>query len=412
MVKLAGDIQEKVDVVNVEELMKTVKTKMDSKKAHLSLSGPHQPSDASVVKSQSSLSQQGEESLLYLQGNWQINNDVYSISSHRPIVGPILVRSRQLVNGEVKRYVDPVITRQSEINLRTAGILKELHDSMVDAADVKQVAIQIEALRSDVLNEFYGANRNLEKRISKEIRGIEGELRESPISSADLDYYRFEERFRGATADIRQRQYRFLEYFAGCGNVLDIGCGRGEFLGLLKEHGIAARGIDLDDGMLEYCLSQGLDVVKADAVCYLEDIEDDSLDGIFIDQVVEHLKSHHLIELLQLCYRKLKAGSHLFIETVNPVSFTSMANFYIDLTHQRPIHPETLKYLVEGAGFKELRLQFSSPVTDGRQLTTMDPDLPELTAAEAHMIKVYNQNIEKLNGILYGPQDYAIIGKK
>lgn len=409
---MAGDIKENIYVVNVEELMKTVKAKMDGKVAHLALSGPHKPSDASVVKSQSSLSKQGEENLSYLQGNWQVNNDVYTISSHRPLVGPILVRSRQLVNGEVKRYIDPVITRQSEINLRTVGILKELHDSIGNAADAKQVTIQIDALRTDVLNEFYGANENLEKRLAKEIRGVESVLRESLIASTDIDYYQFEERFRGTTADIRQRQSRFLEYFAGCKNVLDIGCGRGEFLGLLKEYGIIARGIDVDDGMLEYCLSHGLDVVKADAVSYLCDMEDDSLDGIFIDQVVEHLKSHYLIELLQLCYRKLKDGSHLFIETVNPVSFTSMANFYIDLTHQRPIHPETIKYLLEGAGFKDLRLLFSSPVTDGRQLTTMDPDLPEITAVEAHMIKVYNENIGKLNSILYGPQDYAIIGKK
>jgi O-antigen chain-terminating methyltransferase len=140
-------------------------------------------------------------------------------------------------------------------------------------------------------------------------------------------------------------------------------------------------------------------------------LEDKSVDGIFIDQVVEHLEPEYLFRLLALCYQKLKFGYYIVIETVNPQSFVSFVNFYIDLTHKRPLHPQTLQFLVSAAGFRENDKKFFSPVSDNSRLK-MITDTSELDAPSRKNAEVYNHNIEMLNSILFGPQDYAVIAKK
>ena len=249
----------------------------------------------------------------------------------------------------------------------------------------------------------------LEERIQKGL--VQKGTQSESITDTDTNYFLFEERFRGSREVIKQRQLSFLHYFENCSRVLDIGCGRGEFLEILRDHNIGGLGIDLDADMVIYCQSRQLTVEQSDAIMYLEKLEDKSLDGIFIDQVVEHLEPEYLVRLLALCFKKLKFGYYIIVETVNPLSFVSFVNFYIDLTHKRPIHPETLQFLMSAAGFRESEKQFFSPVSDEGRLKkiteTKDPDDP----ARKNDI-VYNYNIEKLNTILFGAQDYAIIGKK
>ena len=179
----------------------------------------------------------------------------------------------------------------------------------------------------------------------------------------------------------------------------------------MKEQGIGARGVDLDETMVDYCRMRGLEVELKDAISYLEGLEDGSLDGIFIDQVVEHLEPGYLIHLLQLCHQKMQYGFYLVAETVNPLSFFSFANFYIDLTHVRPVHPETLRFLFDNAGFRELEVNFLSPVTDEARLQKFPSDWGRDDEGR-RMVEVYNRNVEMLNGILYGAQDYSVVGKK
>lgn len=226
-----------------------------------------------------------------------------------------------------------------------------------------------------------------------------------------MDYYRFELKFRGTPDMVREHFRQYVPCFAGASDVLDVGCGRGEFMELLREVGVSCRGVDLDADMVAACHEKRLEVVEADALAYLRAQEDSSLGGAFLAQLVEHLEPATMVELIHLLGRKLRPGAPVVTETINPQSLlAASSHFLLDLSHVRLVHPETLKFLLEGAGFSDLDTRYTSPVPEALQLEGMfwpDDDGP-LDA----MCIVHNRNMEKLNGFLYGYQDYAVMAKK
>ena len=129
--------------------------------------------------------------------------------------------------------------------------------------------------------------------------------------SIAIDMFALEGAFRGQEEEIRRRQRRYVELFRGRTAVLDVGCGRGEFLGLLLEHGIEASGVDPDSRMVEHCRAKGLDVTFDDAIHHLEQADDASLGGIFAAQLIEHLSPQALLALVSLSARKLRTGGAL-----------------------------------------------------------------------------------------------------
>jgi SAM-dependent methyltransferase len=165
------------------------------------------------------------------------------------------------------------------------------------------------------------------------------------------DYVAFEDAFRLSEDVIRERQRPYLALLGGRQPVLDIGCGRGEFLELLRDAGIAGRGVDLDAGMVSRARAKGLEVEQGDAVVYLEHVPDGSLGAVFAAQVVEHLPYERLLAFLRLSARKLAPDGRLIAETVNPHSPTALKNFWFDLTHQHPVFPEVLLTLCRSIGF-------------------------------------------------------------
>ncbi|HPT81547.1 MAG TPA: class I SAM-dependent methyltransferase [Methanosarcina thermophila] len=437
--------------INVEEIMEKIQNDIRSRKksaAGKTTDRDYFPSIPETLDSDSI-----HRKLEYIKSSWNIENNSYFITSHRPISGKFLIKGRELVHGEVRRYVDPTIRKQNEFNESLAHLLESLINRIISLDE------KVAQLSAELDNEIYSENSKLKSEISREFKSeilnVKSDVYEkinreitSIVSSINLDienkawlnrlltekiennnrfadkkaatseseglslnHFLFEEKFRGSRDDIKQRQSQFLEYFRGCSNVLDIGCGRGEFLELLNGEGIGVKGIDIDDDMVGYCLSRGFDVQKVDAVSYLEQLPDKSLDGIFIDQVVEHLDPAYLVKLLRLCYQKLNYGYYLFAETVNPLSLYSFANFYIDLTHIKPVHPETLKFLFESSGFRDVKTEFISPVTDELRLKKIQTS-DDMNEREKAAVEVYNHNIDLLNYRLYGPQDYAVIGKK
>ncbi|MCG2768429.1 MAG: class I SAM-dependent methyltransferase, partial [Anaerolineae bacterium] len=260
-----------------------------------------------------------------------------------------------------------------------------------------------------------GARQTLEKsgeRIAmKAPAGSAAADPEAAPEGPGLDYFRLESRYRPPSL-LRERQRSYLKYFTGCHNVLDIGCGRGEFVQLLIQEGIGACGVDLDADTSAHAQEQGLPVQQADALAYLEELPNASLDGVFMAQVVEHLTPSYLVSMLELCYRKMKPDAPLVAETINPVCLWALTNWYlIDPTHVRPVHPDTLKFALESTGFWHTEVQYLSPVPERDRLAEL-ADGGKLGDELRGMAKHINKNIRQLNEFLYGFQEYVVIAKR
>ncbi len=225
-------------------------------------------------------------------------------------------------------------------------------------------------------------------------------------------YFDFFNRFRSPPEVVKQHQSAFVKYFSGCKHVVDIGCGRGEFIELLEEDGIGCEGIDDDVEMVEYCRKHGLNVYMADAISYLEGLEDDSLDGIFTDDTVEHLEIPYLLRMLKLCGRKLKAGRYMVAITVNPLSWTAFVNVYLlDDTHKNPLHPEKMRYYMASSGFSDVKIEFIMQMPEEARLKAL-PIPRDMDDEMKRIADTYNHNVERLNRSIYGPENYAAIAKK
>jgi SAM-dependent methyltransferase len=245
--------------------------------------------------------------------------------------------------------------------------------------------------------------------------------------SPSLDAYKyvaFEDQFRGSQETIRARLESYLPYFERASDVLDVGCGRGEFLDLLKARRITARGLDLNHEMVEVCRARGLDVTEADAVGYLENVTDGSLGGLIAVQVVEHLQPGYLLRFLELAFHKLRPGAPIVLETLNPACWTAFFDSFIrDITHVWPMHPDTLRYLVLASGFSSARIEYRSPVAPDDRLqpiSSLRGGAAEAggaasarradEAAAADLVETFNANVEKLNARMFTFLDYAIVG--
>jgi O-antigen chain-terminating methyltransferase len=212
-------------------------------------------------------------------------------------------------------------------------------------------------------------------------------------AAPEIDWLRFADRFRGTEEYVQEKQRLYVPHFQGCGNVLDLGCGRGEFLGLMKEAGIPARGVDLDQESVALCRAKGLEAETADLFRYLAGLPDGALDGIFCAQVIEHLPPERLPEMLRLTSAKLMRGGRLVIETPNPESLAIFTtHFYLDPTHQRPVPPQLLVFYLEEFGMGQIRVERLSPPVES---------LPALATLP-----------EDFRNVFFGSLDYAVFGQK
>jgi 2-polyprenyl-3-methyl-5-hydroxy-6-metoxy-1,4-benzoquinol methylase len=221
------------------------------------------------------------------------------------------------------------------------------------------------------------------------------ELPQAPplTPSVPIDWMRFAQVFRGSEERIREQQQRYAARFSGAEDVLDLGCGRGEFLDAACEAGVTARGIDQSEECIQLCRAKNLDAERADVFEYLTALPDTSLGGIYCSQVVEHIPPERLPVLVNLLAKKTRVGALAIFETPNPECLAIFAtHFYLDPTHTRPVPSALLRFYLEEAGFGAIEIKTLSPAIE-----TM-PALSELPA--------------NFREAFFGGLDYAIIAKK
>lgn len=377
--------------VNVEQIMKEIRAKIEHKKQN-NLYPENLESQADTIAGLTSSSKdlkQLERCVDELSQYSYIHHDLIT-SSKRPIFGPLITFIKKVIRKLTSWYFKSFAHQINAFNDRTYNAINETYAAL------------------NKLNNVYSSMSQDLNRVQKEIDVMIGENKSTLLEN---NYLSFENKFRGPEDTIKKNQKHLVKYFIGKTDVLDIGCGRGEFLEVLADEKIKATGIDSNPVMIDKCNSKGLSAVKQDALEYLKNIENNKLGGIFCGQVVQHLNINYLTSFLETCYRKLQPGAHVVIETPNPLSLIATASFSRDITHNKILHADTLIFILEHAGFTNSELKFISPITK-------DQKLEKLSVAEneannkANNLRTLNSNIEKLNKIVYGDQDYIVAARK
>lgn len=239
------------------------------------------------------------------------------------------------------------------------------------------------------------------------------------VVSADDDYkyVAFEDAFRGPDHAVEEKLGAYVPLFIGRADVLDIGCGRGELLSAFQTAGVRARGIDTNREMVAAARDRGLDAHQADALRYLAALPESSLGGIIATQVIEHLEPSYLMRVIDAAARALQPGAPIVLETINPACWLAFFSSYIrDFTHARPVHPDTLQYLLRASGFSRVEIRYSAPVPDHVKMKTVDLPAGVLAAPDAasraleQIAHTLNANAVILNNLLFTDMDYAAIG--
>ena len=292
--------------------------------------------------------------------------------------------------------------------LQTIAVYVDSKDRSLGGSDLRQRLAFTE-------QRLLALKRAVEERAVEErepsVDGASGAATTTPFSgSVDaVTYVAFEDRFRGSQEAIRRRVEDYVPILAAASDVVDVGCGRGELLGLLTARGVSARGVDLNPAMVELCRSRGLTVEQGDALSYLERQEDGRIGGLIAVQVVEHFTPAYLVKFLESAFHKMRPGAPLLLETINPACWMAFFETYLrDLTHRQPLHPDTLRHLVEANGFSQVDVQFRAPVAESDRLdhvAAAPAPLDELAAA-------INAHADKLNRLLFSSMDYVVVARR
>ncbi len=214
-----------------------------------------------------------------------------------------------------------------------------------------------------------------------------------PAMALDIDWVHFADKFRGDAAKITKHFESYAGRFEGCQRVLDIGSGRGEFLGILKSKGIAGVGVDLHDENIALTQADGLETYKADVFAYLAEQGPSAFDGVFCAQVIEHLPPAAVWKLVEACSKALRPGGVIVFETPNPECLAIFAtHFFVDPSHTRPVPPALLCFYLEEAGFGRIEVNRFAPAFDER---------PELNALPVSVKEGF-----------FGGLDYSAVARK
>jgi SAM-dependent methyltransferase len=285
---------------------------------------------------------------------------------------------------ELSAKIAQVTEGLSEQAVQTSRQQQEIRTEIM--AQARRITLLLEEARSHLSSSF----------TPRQLQNMADELEQG----LDAFYVSFENLFRGSRDDIRERLKVYLPLIRkeGIGAadmpVLDIGCGRGEWLELLQEEGLHARGVDANRVLVADCMERGLDVVEADLVSYLRGLPDRSVGAVTGIHVVEHLPAETMLTVLDESVRVLKSGGVLIFETPNPQNvLVGSYYFHFDPTHRKPLPSPTMRFLFEARGLAEV-------------------EVINLHPAETDHIEGDSEIVKRFNEYFYGPMDYAVVGWK
>ena len=318
------------------------------------------------------------------------------ISERQGVIESAQARESQQIGRRLNQVTEHLIRRVDTIQQQVAA---RPDISAFNALDVAQSAIRTR------LAEMESTVGQLRSQL--ELQQQRQQQTGADANALDPLYAAFEDRFRGDRSLVRARAEPYVEWMreVGAGTavapVLDIGCGRGEWLELLRDQGLIGRGVDLNRVFLDACRGRGLDVIEGDAIDSLRAIPDGSVGAVTSMHLVEHLPFERVIALLDEIRRVLRSGGLVLLETPNPENLSvGVCNFYMDPTHRNPLPPEALRWIVEARGFMGARIE---RLTVARELNA-PPLLPDDVPGAA--------SVNVLLASLSVAPDYAIIARK
>ena len=277
----------------------------------------------------------------------------------------------------------------SRIEHKMQVINSQIHDQKINILDQqRRLAMLLEEARKRLPEPF--STEQLTKLVTEEDHLL------------DAFYVSFEDKFRGTRNDIKQRATVYLPVVQAVmavtnkAPILDVGCGRGEWLELLQEHELNAQGVDLNRIMISHCLDIGLDAKEDDAIEYIRTLKSNSLGAVTGMHIIEHIPFKKLTVLFDEVLRVLKPGGVAICETPNPENIVVGAcNFYYDPTHLNPLPPEPMSFIMQARGFGPIEILRLHPYE------------------ESEMLKEGSEQLKSIvNKLLFGPRDYALIAYK
>jgi 2-polyprenyl-3-methyl-5-hydroxy-6-metoxy-1,4-benzoquinol methylase len=307
----------------------------------------------------------------------------------------------RFMSRALSRQIDGMLAQveqQTVLVTRAIAVLGEISSTMGDEFDTG-ILQQLDDLQIRIAEQSRDVNR-LEAQVAETRERIPG-------CAVDRWYEEdnFTSFFRGSSDDLRSRYAELAKELIGCDPVVDLGFGRGDFMELLTELGVEVHGVEPDPQLVTSARSRGLDVEQGLAVEYLRTVEPGTLGGIVMIQVIEHLSPQQVIDFVALAAEKVRPGGKVVLETVNPASlYTYARSFWIDPDHVRPVHPSYLEFLFREAEFARFSIEFRSPVSEDESLVAIPGDDPQTLAV--------NENFQRINALLFGAQDYAVIATR
>ena len=322
-----------------------------------------------------------------------------------------LRRQMDANSARVERSVNALSEQSASRSAKTRDDLVRVEQqigALENRAHESQAAV--DALRADVSNKADSTALGhlallLERKAERQALADLTDRMPAPSAGADprfdAFYLKLEDRFRGSREDIRGRVEIYVPLVIGAGAgthgrpIVDLGCGRGEWIETITAHGLSGYGVDANPVMVADCAGRGQRAVQADALDHLRSLPTSSVGAITSMHVVEHLPFSRLLAVVEESLRVLNPGGVLILETPNPENLLVGADrFYIDPTHQRPIPPPLLQFVAEHLGFVDVEVLRLHPMQQADWFVEASPDR------------------QRLNDLLFGAQDYAVVARK